>query len=345
MASVTSQLVPLESNFLVPNATFFVELAAFALLFFLLAKYVIPPINRAMTARQDAIRQEFADLDEAKDDAHEAEEEFKAQIADARHEAARIREEAREQGAAIIAELREQAQAEAARIVEHAHTQIEAERKAAVASLRAEVGTLATTLAGRIVGESPRRRRAQQPRRRPLPGRPRDARGLRRPRRRTGPADAARCLGRRAGRAEPSTVGSVPDAGRHRRPGRPAVRGSPVLLRPTPALRRFATDTSLAAEAKQGVVRERVRPASSATAPWTWSRTPSHVAGPRQRDLRRRARAAERDRDRSGRPARTADQLGRRALRRGPDRSTATRTCATRSPTRPAPPRTAVQLV
>ena len=50
-----------------------------------------------------------------------AEEEFKAQIADARHEAARIREEAREQGAAIIAEMREQAQAEADRIVEHAH--------------------------------------------------------------------------------------------------------------------------------------------------------------------------------------------------------------------------------
>ena len=50
--------------------------------------------------------------------------------------------------------MREQAQTEAARIVEHAHTQIEADRKAAVASLRAEVGTLATTLAGRIVGES-----------------------------------------------------------------------------------------------------------------------------------------------------------------------------------------------
>ena len=89
-----------------------------------------------------------------KSEAHEAEEEFRAQIADARHEAARIREEAREQGAAIIAEMREQAQAEAQRIVEHAHTQIEADRKAAVASLRNEVGTLATTLAGRIVGEA-----------------------------------------------------------------------------------------------------------------------------------------------------------------------------------------------
>ena len=30
MARVTSQLVPLEGNFLIPNGTFFVELAAFA---------------------------------------------------------------------------------------------------------------------------------------------------------------------------------------------------------------------------------------------------------------------------------------------------------------------------
>jgi F-type H+-transporting ATPase subunit b len=154
MASVTSQVVPLESNFLVPNGTFLVELVAFGIMLFLLGKYVIPPINRAMTARQDAIRQQFAELDSAKSEAKQAEEEFRAQIADARHEAARIREDAREQGAAIIAEMREQAQSDAARIVEHAHAQLEADRKAAIASLRNEVGTLATTLASRIVGEA-----------------------------------------------------------------------------------------------------------------------------------------------------------------------------------------------
>lgn len=142
------------SNFLIPDATFWFELLAFALLFFVLAKYVIPPINRAMTARQEAIRQQFADLDDAKAAANASEAEFKAQIADARHEAARIREEAREQGNAIVAELRQQAQAEAARIVENAHTQIEADRQQAAISLRGEVGTLATSLAGRIVGES-----------------------------------------------------------------------------------------------------------------------------------------------------------------------------------------------
>jgi F-type H+-transporting ATPase subunit b len=157
MTGVVAQLVPMaetESNFLVPNATFFVELAAFALLFYLLARYVIPPINRAMTNRQEAVRKEFADLDQARADANAAEAEFKAQIADARHEAARIREEAREQGAQIVSEMREQGESEKARIIDGAHTQIAAERQQAVASLRAEVGTLATTLAGRIVGES-----------------------------------------------------------------------------------------------------------------------------------------------------------------------------------------------
>ena len=70
------------------------------------------------------------------------------------NDAARIREEAREQGAGIIADMREQAQPESTRIVEHGKTQIEAERQQAVTSLRAEVGALATGLAGRIVGES-----------------------------------------------------------------------------------------------------------------------------------------------------------------------------------------------
>ncbi len=154
MVHVAAGLIPLASNFLVPNGTFVVELIAFAIIVYLLAKFVIPPINRAMTARQDAIRQQFAELDEAKGKANQAEEEFKAQIADARHEAAKIREDAREQGAQIVSEAREQAQSEAARIVEHGHAQVRAERQQAVASLRAEVGTLAIDLAGRIVGES-----------------------------------------------------------------------------------------------------------------------------------------------------------------------------------------------
>jgi F-type H+-transporting ATPase subunit b len=152
--SSSTPVLPLESNFLVPNGTFLVSLLAFAILIFIFGKYIIPPINRAMTSRQEAIRKEFADLEEAQTDARKAEADYKEQLNDAKHEAARIREEAREHGAQIVQEARDKAQTEADRIIEHAHAQIEADRKAAVASLRRDVGSLATTLAGRIVGES-----------------------------------------------------------------------------------------------------------------------------------------------------------------------------------------------
>lgn len=141
-------------NFLVPNATFIVELIAFGLIVFILGKYVIPPINKAMTERQERIRQQFDELEKAKADADAAAEEYRSQLVEARHEAARIREDAREQGAAIVAEMRKQAQDEADRINKHARGQLDAERQQAVQQLRTEMGSMATTLAGKIVGES-----------------------------------------------------------------------------------------------------------------------------------------------------------------------------------------------
>lgn len=141
-------------NFLVPNGTFLVEVVAFLLMLGVLAKWVVPPINKAMTARQEGIRQQFAELEEAKAKAEAAEHEYRSQLSDARHEAARIREQAREDGAATIVEMREQARAESERILKTANAQIEAERQKVVQQLRTEVGSMATTLAERIVGES-----------------------------------------------------------------------------------------------------------------------------------------------------------------------------------------------
>ncbi|MGH3446857.1 MAG: F0F1 ATP synthase subunit B, partial [Nocardioidaceae bacterium] len=106
-----------ESNFLVPNATFIAELIAFVLILLVLGKWVVPPINKALSDRQASIRNQFDELERAKADANAAEQEYRSQLAEARHEAARIREDAREQGAAIVAEMREQAQTESDRIL------------------------------------------------------------------------------------------------------------------------------------------------------------------------------------------------------------------------------------
>lgn len=141
-------------NFLLPNATFLVELGIFALLVFILAKWVIPPINKAMTQRQEAIKAQFEAAARAKAEAQASQEAHQAELAAARAEASRIREEAREQGVQIVAQHREQAQVEADRVTANAHAQIEVERAQTLAQLKSEVGTMATTLAGRIVGES-----------------------------------------------------------------------------------------------------------------------------------------------------------------------------------------------
>lgn len=141
-------------NFLVPNATMLVELIIFVVILVVLGRYALPRINKALTDRQEAIRRQFEEAEQAKADAEAAEQEYRSQLVEARHEAARIREEAREEGAAIISEMREQAQSESARILKHAHLQIDAERQQVVQQLRGQVGTMATTLASRIVGES-----------------------------------------------------------------------------------------------------------------------------------------------------------------------------------------------
>jgi len=141
-------------NFLVPNATFIVELIIFVVILVLLAKYVLPRINGYLDERQRAIRRQFDEAAEAKERAEAAENEYRQLLVEARHEAARIREDAREEGAAIIAEMREQAQDESARIQRHGQLQLDAERQQVLQQLRVQVGTMAMTLASRIVGES-----------------------------------------------------------------------------------------------------------------------------------------------------------------------------------------------
>lgn len=133
---------------------FILALVVFGLLYFAIKKYVVPMFEKTYAERTAAIEGGLAAAETKQAEADAKLAELEKQLGDARHEAARIREEAREQGAQIVAEMREQAQAESARILEHGKAQIEAERQQAVTSLRAEVGSLATGLAGRIVGES-----------------------------------------------------------------------------------------------------------------------------------------------------------------------------------------------
>lgn len=143
------------ANPLMPNWwEVLVTLAGFLILLFIVAKYVVPMFEKTFEERTAAIEGGIEKAEAAQAEANAALEEYKQQLTDARTEANRIREEARSEGAEILAELKAKAASESARITEQAQVQIDAERSAAQASLRTEVGSLATQLAGKIVGEA-----------------------------------------------------------------------------------------------------------------------------------------------------------------------------------------------
>jgi len=127
---------------------------AFLIVFAVLYRVLFPRIQQTLTERTDAIEGGLKRADEAQAEAKQTLEQYQAQLADARHEASRLRQDAQEEGARIVAELRAQGEAERQRLVAAAHDQIEADRAQAIQALRAEMGSLAVELASRVVGEA-----------------------------------------------------------------------------------------------------------------------------------------------------------------------------------------------
>ena len=146
--------VTAASNFLIPNATFFAEVIAFAVILLVLARYVYPPINKAMRHRQDTIQQQIQDAEAARERLAEAQAEYQRALNEARTQGAQIRDEARADAAAIRDEVLAKAREESDRIIAAGKDQLQAERASIVRELRGEMGTLAVDLAGKIVGES-----------------------------------------------------------------------------------------------------------------------------------------------------------------------------------------------
>jgi F-type H+-transporting ATPase subunit b len=142
-------------NPLIPNTVeIVVGLIAFVILFSVLKSKVVPMFEKAYAERTAAIQGGIEKAEAAQLEAARALASYNEQLSSARDESARVREEARVQGAAIVEELRAKATEEAARITAAAHASIEAERQQAITSLRNEVGALAVELASKIVGEA-----------------------------------------------------------------------------------------------------------------------------------------------------------------------------------------------
>jgi len=118
------------------------EVFAFVVVFYALYRYVWPLIKNMARDRQDAIQQNVDDADDAARRLQEAQERFDAAVAEARDEAARIRDDARADAHRLREELKEQADREVERIRQRGEEQLAGQRDQIVRRLRAEIGAL-----------------------------------------------------------------------------------------------------------------------------------------------------------------------------------------------------------
>ncbi|MFJ9953636.1 hypothetical protein [Kitasatospora sp. NPDC091207] len=130
-----------------------VGLICFLLMVWVLGSRVLPRIERLQADRRDATEGGAERAEALQAEAERTYEAYREELADARHEAARIRQDAAEQGAAAIAAAREEGVRERDRLVAEAHARIAVDQALAAVTLRRAVGELAVELAGRVVGE------------------------------------------------------------------------------------------------------------------------------------------------------------------------------------------------
>jgi F-type H+-transporting ATPase subunit b len=142
-----------SSNFLVPNATFIVELVIFLLLLGVLAKWIVPPINRALDDRMAKIQKDISDAEDAKRQARELEDQYQKTLEQGRADARALRDEAAKLGEQVREELRKQGEEEYRRLIERASQDIEASARRATEQLRGEVAGLVMEVVEKVLGE------------------------------------------------------------------------------------------------------------------------------------------------------------------------------------------------
>jgi F-type H+-transporting ATPase subunit b len=127
---------------------------AFGVLFFFIAKWVLPRLGKLLDERRAKIQGSLEEAEKAKSDADKLLADYQQKLRDAGSEAGRIIEESRKTAEQMRKDLLAKAEDESRQIVAKAQEEVRAERDRAVQSLRRELAEASVELAARVVGES-----------------------------------------------------------------------------------------------------------------------------------------------------------------------------------------------
>ena len=141
-----------QSNFLIPNGTFFFVLIIFLIVLGVIAKWVVPPISKVLREREAMVQKTAADNRRAGQLRAAADADYRKVMGEARRGATNVRDEARAEGRKIVDEARAKANAEVSKVLQQANEELTEQSLAVTGELQSSVETLATNLASRVLG-------------------------------------------------------------------------------------------------------------------------------------------------------------------------------------------------
>jgi F-type H+-transporting ATPase subunit b len=141
-----------QSNFLLPNGTFFFVLIIFLIVLGVIGKWVVPPISEVLRERDARVKQTVEDNRRSAEQFAAADDDYEAEMAKARGESSRVRDNARAQGRKILEDMRGRAGEEVAATLQQADDELKRQADAISDELRSSVEALSVTLATRVLG-------------------------------------------------------------------------------------------------------------------------------------------------------------------------------------------------
>ena len=136
-------------------------LLAFAVVFFVLAKYGFPAIVNMVDERKKYIDDSLRKAHEASERLENIKQEGEAILQEAREKQAQILKEAAETRDAIVEKAQDKAREEGNRLINEAKAEIEQQKQAAIADIRNQVATLSVEIAEKVLKEHLKDNKAQ----------------------------------------------------------------------------------------------------------------------------------------------------------------------------------------
>jgi len=126
-------------------------LVAFVVLLVLLAKFAFKPIAQALDRRSETIKKSIDDAEKQRAESKKLMEDYQKQLAEARNEAGKIIEEARQLGERVRKEVVEKANTEASAAVQRAQEEINRQKDKGIQEMKDTVADLSVQIASRVI--------------------------------------------------------------------------------------------------------------------------------------------------------------------------------------------------